>query len=153
MEQTNATPLFETSLSRQDKVFFALQTLLSLAVFIKALSLFTETDWGWPLFLALFAVGLFIQGILIAKTFHLYADRLVVRRPLFFTRKTDRSFPIAEIKELLFKKLKGPYLHIKLKRSEASYQLGFDADTRATFITHLEALGLKVSINNKDLFD
>ncbi len=152
MEKETETPLFETTMTWLEKLFVAGQIGLGFLGLVYFASKFTKADWGGQLFMCFFFVIWIVQAIRVAKTFHLFADRLVIRRPFFFTTKTDQTFKIDEIKEVIFRRIKGrfggPHLIVKAKRLNDDFRIDFGTEIRNDFIAQLTKLGVKVSSEN-----
>ncbi|HYD22904.1 MAG TPA: hypothetical protein VEB40_15580 [Flavipsychrobacter sp.] len=152
MEKPKHQPLLETTLTWLEKLLTIGQiAVASYALFYYA-SKFTKAEWGGPLFLCLFFMGWIIQAIRVAKTFQLFADRLVVRRPFSITTKTDRIFKVAELREVIFRNVKGrfggPHLIIKAKKFDDSFRIVLGEKRKNDFIDQLTKLGVKVSREN-----
>ncbi len=138
MDNHIETPLFETTLTWLDKLLAIGQIALGFWGLIYFASQLTKSSWGGQLFLCFFFVILIVQAIRVAKTFHLYADKLIVRRPFFFTTKTDQTFKIDELKEVIFRRIKGrfggPHLIIRAKRLSDTFRIDFGTEIRNDFI-------------------
>ncbi|TNE74862.1 hypothetical protein EP331_00560 [bacterium] len=137
-------PIFETNLTVFDKFLVIIQLgagVLGIGYFSAK---FTRDDWGGQIFILCFFAIWIIQVIRVAKTFHLYQDRLIIKRPFFFTKKTN----------VIFRKIKGrfggPHIIIKAKRLNESYRIDFSNFVLDDFITQLQKLGIKSSKENLD---
>lgn len=151
MHQVNQ-PLFETRLSFWYKFFHLLVILFLFIVIVTILSITTSTSWVERILFILFLSFWIIQIIRASKTFHLFSDKLIVRRPLFFSKRTDVVFKLAEINEVIFRRIKykfgGPHIIIKSKSRSESYRIDLSDETLNQFITSLSESGLKVSTEN-----
>jgi hypothetical protein len=148
----NRSPIFETKLEFSDKLFATIQTILGLCGMTFFLSKLSKTEWGWPLIIACFFFIWIIQGLSSTKTIHLFSDRLVVKRPLFITNRADKSFKIEDLKEVVFRKVKGrfggPHLIIRSRRINESFRIDFSNEIITEFISKLIELGIKTSKDN-----
>lgn len=135
-----------------DKLLTLGQIIFGILGLVYFSSKFTKSEWGAVLFICLFFFIWIIQAIRATKTFHLYADKLVIRRPFFFTTKSDQTFKIDELKEVIFRRIKGrfggPHLIIRAKRLNDDFRIDFGTEIRNQFTTQLARLGVKVSSEN-----
>ena len=154
MDNKSTEVLFETSLTWLDYLLSFVSLIFgATALFYFAFTM-TKSEWGAQLFMCVFFLIWIIQGVRVEKTFHLFADKLIVRRPLSFTTNTDVIFNISELKEIIFRKVKGrfggPHIIIKSKRINESYRIDFNKDTLNKFNLTLTELGIKVLLENMD---
>lgn len=141
--------IFKTNLT----VFDIFLVIIQLVAGILGIGYFSATatwnEWGGQIFILCFFILWIIQVIRVAKTFHLYSDRLIIKRPFFFTEKTNVIFMTVDIKEVIFRKIKGrfggPHIIIKTKKLNASYRIDFSNSVLEDFINQLQRLGIKSS--------
>lgn len=152
MEKQIEITLFETTITKLDMFLTIGKIGIGIVGLVKfASNLFTKSGWGFDLFMCIFFILWIIQAIRGVKTFHLFPERLVVKRPFFFTTKTDKTFKTDEIKEVVFHRIKGKYggwfLNIRAEqlRHNDDFRIHFGANIRSEFITQLNNLGVKVS--------
>ncbi len=145
MEVPSEVPIFETTLSRVDNLIAIGQIALGALGITWTTSKAVNLGWGLQLFFCLFFAGWIVQAVRRAKTFHLFADRLVVRRPFTFTTKTDQVYKVQEIREVIFSRIKGPHLYIRANGRYADFRIDFTEKTRNIFISELVKLRVKVS--------
>lgn len=142
-------PIFETTLGRVDKLLAIGQIALGALGIIWFTSTAVNLGWGLQLFVCLFFAVWIVQAVRGAKTFHLFSDRLVVRRPFTFTTKVDQVYRVEELREVVFSRIKGrfggPHLHIRANGRYADYRIDFTEKIRNIFISELVKLGVKVS--------
>ena len=152
MEKQTEIPLFETTMSWLDKLLVTGQIAFGFFALIFSASKFTKEDWVGKLFICFFFFIWIVQAIRVTKTFHLFADRLVIRRPFFFTTKTDQTFKIDELKEVVFRGIKGrfggPHIIIRAKLHNDAFRIDIGTEIRNIFIAQLTKLGVKVSTEN-----
>lgn len=151
-QQNEKELMFETKLQFKDKFLAILQIILGLGLALIYLSTMTKSQWGGQFFIASFFILFAIQGIRTTKTFLLFQDKLIVKRPFFFTNSTDIVFKIDEIKEIIFRNIKGRFggkhIIIKSKKLNESYRIDFPEKTLGEFIFKLTELGVKTSKDN-----
>lgn len=149
------TPILEKDASVVDLLISALLALLALSFAIISFTQMSRASWGGQLTIGTFFLGVFIFAIFSFATFHLYPDRLVIRRPLSFTSRTEAVFPLSGIKEVIFKKIKGHRgtgicLIIKSRGRNAQYDFDKDIVLIDQFIAALQKLGVKASKQHLD---
>ena len=154
MEKNSNEILFETTLTWFDYLLSFLSLIFgAIGLFYFAIKM-TKSEWGGQLFICVFFLIWIIQGVRGAKTFHLLEDKLIVRRPLTFTTNTDITFNIADLKEVIFRNIKGrfggPHIIIKSKRINESYRIDFNKEKLNELNLTLSELGIKVSLENMD---
>ena len=154
MENKINKEIFKTNLSSLETFLVVIQLILGVLGSAYFASSFTRDDWGAQLFILCFFIFWIIQVIRGAKTFHLFSDKLIIKRPFAFTQMTNVVFMAADIKEVIFKKINGrfggPYILIKSKRINEAYRINFSNSVLDNFITHLQELGIKSSKENFD---
>jgi hypothetical protein len=144
-------PLFFTKLSKIElisAIFFIGIGLFLLSFFGKNLYEKFRMD---SLFLFLAPIFLIIQVIRIAKTFIVYNDRIVIRRPFaIFKKAFDVVYKLDELKDVTFRTVKARakndfvIFHTKVlsNKSDESYVLN-DRIQLELLISKLEGLGMK----------
>jgi hypothetical protein len=144
-------PLFFTKLSKIElisAIFFIGIGLFLLSFFGKNLYEKFRMD---SLFLFLAPIFLIIQVIRIAKTFIVYNDRIVIRRPFaIFKKAFDVVYKLDELKDVTFRTVKARakndfvIFHTKVSsnKSDESYVLN-DRIQLELLISKLEGLGMK----------
>jgi len=144
-------PLFYIKLSKLDLVsaiFYIGIGLFSSCFFGNIL--FEEFKMG-SLFLLLMSILLIIQGIRIAKTFIVYKDRIVIRRPFaLFQKGFDIVYKLDELKDVTFRTVKARakndfvIFHTKVSsnKSDESYVLN-DRIQMELLMVKLENLGVR----------
>lgn len=146
--------IFETNLTVFDRFLVIIQIAAGVLGIVYFSAKLTRDEWGSQIFILSFFAFWIIQVIRIAKTFHLYHDRLIIKRPFFFTEKTNVIFMTADIKEVIFRKIKGrfggPHIIIRAKRLNGSYRINFSNSVLDDFIVQLQRLGIKSSKENLD---
>lgn len=129
--------------------FFILLGLFGVVKF--SLEITNDSKFG-QITLIIFFIFLVIQGIRVAKTFLLYEEKLVVRRPLTLTTLTDIEFPTCEIKEVVFKRIKGRFggqhILIKSRSKYISYRIECSNKEIKEFIEKLNSLNIKTTFDN-----
>ncbi len=145
-------PLFKTAINQVEKLFVVGRIGIGSIGLFGFASKITKEEWGGPIFLCLFFIIYIVQAIRVAKTFHLFEDKLIIRRPFSFTNKTDQTFKIELIKEIIFRRIRGkfggPHLIIIGKGINAGFRIEIETQERNDFIKCLTKLGIKVSSEN-----
>jgi hypothetical protein len=148
----NDNLIFETKLGSIERVLGIIQVLFGFGITLFLLLSLLKKYSGGNLFLAIFCLVFTIQVIRTSKTFHLYSNRLIIRRPLFFSRKTDIVVNLNEIKEIIFRRIRGryggPHIIIKAKRFNESYRIDFSNRILNEFIAKLIEREVKTSKEN-----
>jgi hypothetical protein len=145
-------PIFESKLSLLDLLDGGFLIIIGLLGIIKFSFDFTNVGELEPLLLTIIFSALFIQGIRVIKTFILYEEKLIIRRPLTLTKKTDVVFQTSEIKEIIFRKIKGrfggPHILIKSRSKHISYRIGSKEREIKEFIEKINSLNIKTMLDN-----
>ncbi|PZR21016.1 MAG: hypothetical protein DI539_09210 [Flavobacterium psychrophilum] len=145
-------PLFETKLN------FTQYLMLTLSAFfipIIAIILYFIADEKSDTSYLFFVITLFIPfGFVylsyIIKSFHLFNDCLIIRRPLHFW-KSETTFQKTEIEKVRFwlstsRIGAGYYAGIKTKHNESSFMIVNSRKTLLDFITALQAAGIETDV-------
>lgn len=144
-------PLFFTKLSKIELIgaIFCIGIGLFLMIFFGK-NLYEKFKMD-SLFLFLVTFFLLIQVIRIAKTFIVYNDRIVIRRPFaIFKKAFDVVYKLDELKDVTFRTVKARakndfvVFHTKVSsnKSDESYVLN-DRIQLELLISKLESLGMK----------
>ncbi|MFY7988718.1 MAG: hypothetical protein ACOVNP_07550 [Flavobacterium sp.] len=144
-------PLFFTKLSKLELIssIFCIGIGLLLMIFFGKI-LYEKFKMD-SLFLFLAPVFLLIQVIRIAKTFIVYNDRIVIRRPFaIFKKEFDVVYKLNELKDVTFRTVKARakndfvIFHTKVSsnKSDESYVLN-DRIYLKLLMSKLESLGVK----------
>lgn len=151
-ETQNQSPLLETSIGWLDKLIFYGQIGLMIFIIIKIYPTISGSNWGEVLFFGVFLIIWFFQSLRRVKTFHLFQDSLVIRRPFFFNIIADKTFKIEDLKAVIFRRVEGrfggPHLIINSKEVDDSFRIDFDEELRNNFVVRLRYLGVNVSVEN-----
>ena len=83
------------------------------------------------------------------KTFHLYEDCLIVRRPMFFLNPNTK-YEISKIDRVAFRQIRtriggGNYLIIFSNKIENDFMLIYSGKTLKDFITKLKEVGIRTA--------
>ena len=83
------------------------------------------------------------------KSFHLYDDCLIVKRPFHFL-KPDTKFEISEIDRIAFRQVKskiggGNYLIVFSNKTEKDFMLTYSEKTLKIFISKLKDAGIQIT--------
>tara|TARA_R110002049_G_scaffold305799_1_gene503286 strand:- start:56 stop:496 length:441 start_codon:yes stop_codon:yes gene_type:complete len=125
-------------------IAFALDSILEIGIGI--ILYFKSSE----LTLKLFGIGFILIGIIQLvrkiKTFHLTRTELTIKRPLFPFIIADENYPLTEIKEIKFNKIKGrfggPHLIVHSKNKNGSYRIQTTNDNIDKFETELKKLNI-----------
>lgn len=152
MEINTNILLFETRLTKFDKFLVLVYLVAGTIGLIFSVVHLLFKQWGICLFICTVLILQMIQAIRVAKTFHLYSDRLVVKRPFFFSDKTDHVFKVSQLKEVRFRDIKGrfggPHLIVRSVGLHESYRIDMKEEDVSRFITSLTYLGIKTGRDN-----
>jgi hypothetical protein len=142
--------IFETKLNKVDYLmaFFYIISF-SLATFFHGFVVFFDTVEGafFGLVVSILFIIWVVRGL---KVFILYSDKLVVRRPLFFTSKFDKVYMIKEIKDVNFYFSRGRFggnmmcVYTIYCNKYESYRINFKTEERKLFIELLKEIGINV---------
>ncbi|MBC7863038.1 MAG: hypothetical protein IAF38_08685 [Bacteroidia bacterium] len=152
VKEDSSKVLSEIKASSFDNIIGAFQFIGGIAGIIYVANQMTKNSWGGQLSIIIFLIILAIQGLRSSITLLILKDKLIIRRPLLLTSKTDVSFKTPEIKEVVFSKVKGrfggPHIIIKSRRDNISYRIAGSDMVLSSFIETLTALNIKVTMDN-----
>lgn len=140
--------LFETKLK------FAQYFLSILGVFyvIPIIYIFSINDHYSLVYYLLGAIFILIALVQVSftlKSFHVYDENFVIRRPLFFW-KPKTVYKNNEIGQIRLKQSnRGLFLIVKTKTTEESFMLIYSGKTLKTLVDNLQKAGIKVNIEFK----
>lgn len=142
--------LFQTRLSRFD-YFFAVMTI---ALCVTAITCFALNI---PVLTAVSLPGAVlsaIQAVTSSRVFLVYRETLLVRMPLTMTRRTDVSYPVGEITEVMFSNANSRFKRTEVtvkcrKRNHGFYVFQFPKETLAAFVDALSDVGVNVTYEKK----
>ena len=94
-----------------------------------------------------------VQFSFTLKSFQIYTDSLVIKRP-FFIINPKKVFLISEIIKITFRQSKsriggGNYLLVKTKNTEESFMLIYSSKTLNEFISKLNDVGIETEVEFK----
>jgi hypothetical protein len=143
----SSIPLLETDIFFADLlvvISFATLSLVAAVVFLFRMS---ADAWGGQLTMALFFLAVTIWIIFTPKTFHLYADRLVIKKPLTYLPATTTVIRLSAIKEVYIGRRgypgRGTFMTVKTRSSTYQYRIASDIAFIDDFIDHLRVQGIK----------
>lgn len=146
------TPIFETTTTWMDRFSVLIQLILAIGITIIWFLKTSKIEWGSILFLYVFISIWVIQALRSHIVFRLFSDRLEVNRPFFFISPKPKVFPVTELKEVIFRRVKGrfggPHVMVYSKELDDSYRINFPKSTMNDLVNCLTGLGVKVSIEN-----
>jgi hypothetical protein len=142
--------LFQTRLSRSDYFFAVTSIVLGVTAIICFVS-------NIPVLGAVSLPGAMlsaIQAITSSRVFLVYREKLVVRMPLTMIRRTDVSYPVGDITEVMLsntnRRFKRPVITVKCrKRDHGFYVFQFPKETLAAFVDALSKVGVNVTYEKK----
>lgn len=109
--------------------------------------------------LGLISIGIFsiILGIVqfsyTLKSFHLYSDSIIIKRPIFIF-KQNRKFQKSEIVKIIFRQSTsriggGNYLILNTKNAEERFMLTYSSKTLNDFVAKLKEVEIKTEVEFK----
>lgn len=148
MPDTERKPIFQIEASFLD---YFITTILLIGSVIGVITFLVEIWFtGWKnVWFALFCVGAFFYIRRGVREFLLFDDKLIVTRPLLFSRKSDDVFFVSDIREVTFVNIKGrfggPHMVIRCKkRMHESYGISFSRETLNEFRNALGGTGVLI---------
>lgn len=146
------TPIFQTTTTWMDRFSVLIQLILAIGITVFWFLKTSKIEWGSILFLYVFISIWVIQALRSNIVFRLFSDRLEVNRPFFFISPKPKVFPVTELKEVIFRRVKGryggPHVIVYSKELDDSYRIDFSKETMSDFVNRLTDLGVKVSLDN-----
>lgn len=140
------TNLFKLKIDVIRNIPFVLDAILEIGIGIVILSINSSEKIVLVLGFGLVIIGL-IQFLRKIKTFHLTENELTIRRPLFPFKIAQEYFPLTEIQEVKFNRIKGrfggPHLSVFSKSKNGSYRIETAKENIDRFETELKKVGVK----------
>ena len=152
MTDYNNQPIFKTSLTLFEVFIGFVLFIFGFCLFLYFLLNLQKGELGFQLFVLIFSLILLIQAIRTTKTFLIFDDKIVIRRPLTLTNKTDVVFKLDDLKEIIFRNIKGrfggPHLIVISNKNTISYRINSDKEVINEFINTLNRKGIKITNDN-----
>lgn len=153
MPATERKPIFKIEASFSD---YFITTIVLIGCAIGIIVFLIQIYFsGWKnIWFALLGVGAFFYFRRGVREFLLFEDKLVVTRPLLFSRNSDDIFYVSDIREVTFVNINGryggPHMVIRCKkRMHESYRIDFSTETLDEFRNALGGTG--ILIKNKGM--
>ncbi|MBW8687413.1 YdbT family protein [Chitinophaga rhizophila] len=145
----SSTPLLETDVYFGDILigisFAALSIIAALFCFFHM----SSGSWGGQLTLAVFFLAVAVWILFTPHTFHLYTDRLIIRKPLTRLSATTTVIPLDQIKEVTIRRAgygrKSTFLLIETHSRYYEYRIARNASFPDTLIHQLRQLGIQAN--------
>lgn len=145
-EEQSSIPLLETDIVFADLLICISFAILSLVAAIVLILRMSSDAWGGQLTLALFFLAVAIWIVFTPQTYHLYPDKLIIKKPLTYLPFTTTVIPVSAIKEVIIKEGSYPrrrtYLTIRTHSRNYEYRIAKDIDFIDGFIGELQQLGV-----------
>ena len=140
------TDLFKLKVDLVRNIPFVLDAILEIGIGIVILSLNASERAMLFLGYGLVFFGL-IQFIRKIKTFHLTKNELTIRRPLFPFKIAEENYPLVEIQEVKFNRIKGrfggPHLNVLSKSKNGDFRIETAKENIDRFEMELKKVGVK----------
>ena len=138
--------IFETKLKFLQYFLSALGCFYAIPILFFTLH---ADDLGLYVFGSLFLILAVIQFSYTLKTFHLYDDCLIIRRPMFFLNPNTK-FNINEIERVTFRQVRtringGNYLIVFTNKTQKDFMLTYSGEILKEFIVKLKETGIRTS--------
>lgn len=149
-EEPSSLPLFETNLFFGDLLICISFATISVIAAIVCLYLMSPASWGGQLTMALFFLLIAGWILFTPHTFHLYGDKLVIKKPLTHLSGTTTVIPLSAIRQVQFTRFTGPrrgtFMRIKTHGKTIEYRIT-DRPYIDDMIWQLQQLGVKARRN------
>lgn len=146
VEEQSPIPVLETDVVFADLLICISSATLSLATAILLLFNMSAAAWGGQLTLAFFFIAIAMWAAWSSETYHLYTDKLLIKKPLTYLSSTTTVIPLSSMKEVTIKTVKyrhrRTYLTIKTRSRTYQYTVSRDMEFIDTFIAKLQQLGV-----------
>ena len=142
------TDIFKINLDLSKNIGFILDAIFEIGIGIVILYK-NPTDTVFIIIGVGFILVGIIQFIRKLKTFHLTNTDLTIKRPLFPFQIAQENYPLAEIKEIKFNKIKGgfggPHLIVNSKNKNGAYRIETTKENIDKFEIEMTKLDIKIT--------
>jgi hypothetical protein len=151
---STSVPVIETTASLLELLVTGFAIVMSLVFSVILLFQMSTAAWGEQLTTIVILLMAAVWAAFSVRTFHLYHDRFVIKRPMIFVAKADTTVKLSAVKEVIFKHVNGPYsgtftcMIIKARSTNYGYRIPKNVEMITEFAAHLQQLGIKTSMIN-----
>lgn len=150
-DEPSSLPLFETNLFFGDLLVCISFATISVIAAIVCMSLMSPASWGGQLTMSLFFLVIAGWILFTPHTFHLYKDRLIIKKPLTHLSGTTTSIPLSAIRQVQFTRFngsrRGTFMRVKTYNKTFEYRI-MNRPYIDDMICHLQELGVKARRNS-----